>query len=655
VLTARQLQREGRWEEAIVEWREVVRTSPRETSAYLGLGRAYEKTGQPQLALATYLELVKASPTLANTLVAADRIDQLNLPDQNLRIALLGNATLDHLNSYLKVACYAAGLRPQIYQAGFDQYTQEILNPTSGLYAFAPDVVICAIHSSRLFPTIHDYPFDLSVAERHSEIDAGLKTLDSLLEVLTSRTPAMVLVHNFVSPQYPVLGILDARDEFGQAAAFAEINTRVAELARTKYKSVYVVDEERIQSRSGKSEATDARTWLTARMPWSESVLSRLSREYLRFIRAAKGLSRKCVVLDLDNTLWGGVVGEDGLAGIQLGAEAPGNAFVAFQRELERLWRRGILLAICSKNNPDDALPVFEHHPEMVLKLSHFAAQRINWQPKSQNIAEIARELNIGLDSLVFLDDNPVERAAVRAALPQVLTPELPTDPAEYRRALLEVAEVFDTLAVTAEDRDRNRLYVEQRARQEAQTAIQAGGSSLEDYLADLQIVVDIEPDTEVSLPRIAQLTGKTNQFNLTTRRYTEAEILQKKSEGWRVYSARVGDRFGDNGLTGVALVAPSRDTWTIDSLLLSCRVMGRGVETAILAYLVDEARRAGATFLDAEYLPTPKNDVVRNLYRDHGFTQVGSGDTATRWRLNLADSAIQAPPYLTVRLPSLV
>jgi FkbH-like protein len=208
---------------------------------------------------------------------------------------------------------------------------------------------------------------------------------------------------------------------------------------------------------------------------------------------------------------------------------------------------------------------------------------------------------------------------------------------------------------VTAEDRDRNRLYAEQRARQEAQASLHAGGSSLEDYLADLQIVVDIEPDTEVSLPRIAQLTGKTNQFNLTTRRYTEAEIVQKKSQGWRVYSARVGDRFGDNGLTGVALVAPSRSVWTIDTLLLSCRVMGRGVETAILAHLVDEARRAGATRLNGEYVPTAKNDVVRNLYRDHGFTRVSEDGGATLWQLDLADSAIQPPAYLSVRLPSLV
>ena len=656
---AQRLQREGRWDDAIVAWREVVRTSPRESSGYLGLGRAYEKTQQPELALSTYLDLVQRAPSLANTLVVAERIDGLTVPEagpnRSVRIALLGNATLDHLHSYLKVACYAAGLRPTIYQAGFDQYSQEILNPSSGLYAFAPDVVVCAVHSSRLFPRVHDYPFDMSVSERRAEMDSGLNTLDSLLRVLTERTSAMVLVHNFVSPQHPALGILDARDELGQTAAFAELNVRLAELARTKHRSVYVVDEDRVQAQAGKATATDARTWLTARMPWSEDALSGLSREYLRYIRAMRGLSRKCIVLDLDNTLWGGVIGEDGIAGIQLGSEAPGNAFVAFQRELEKLWRRGILLAICSKNNPADALPVFDQHPEMVLKLEHFAAQRINWQPKSENIKDIARELNIGLDSLVFLDDNPVERAAVHAALPEVLVPELPTDAADYRRALLEVAGVFDTLAVTAEDRDRNRLYAEQRARQEAQAAIQSSGSSLVDYLADLQITVDIEPDTEVTLPRIAQLTGKTNQFNLTTRRYTEAEILAKKQLGWRVYSARVGDRFGDNGLTGVALVAPSETTWSIDTLLLSCRVMGRGVETSLLAHLADEARRAGATHLEGEYLPTAKNDVVRDLFRDHGFTLVSEDEQRALWRLDLANRAIEVPSYLTVRVASLV
>ncbi len=654
---AQHLQREQRLPEAIAQWCAAIRLAPHDSMHYLSLGRLYEQTGQPEQALSTYRELMDTAPSMATCLMLAERFDALEpqlpepRPDQSVRVALLGNATLDHLQSYLKVECYRSGLRPAFYQAGFDQYNQEILDPRSGLYTSNPDVVVCAIHASRLFPQLHDYPFDLSVSERRAEIDAGLDTIQRLLDTFTERSSAMVLLHNFVVPQYPALGILDARDELGQVAAFGEINTSLAELARTRYRNVFIVDEERVQARCGKANANDQRLWLTARSPWSEHVLASLSREYLRYVRAAKGLGRKCLVIDLDNTLWGGVVGEDGLAGIQLGSEAPGNAFVALQRELDKLWRRGVLLAICSKNNPADALPVFEQHPEMILKLSHFAAQRINWQPKATNIREIARELNIGLDSLVFLDDNPLERAHVRSELPQVLTPELPVDPAGFRRALLELIDVFDTLALTQEDRQRNQLYAEQRARQAAERQLQDNGS-LDDYLANLEIVVDIEAANVVTLPRIAQLTGKTNQFNLTTRRYTEADIARKEALGCKIFGARVKDRFGDNGLTGVLIAQPDLDdVWMIDTFLLSCRVMGRGVETALLTWVADEARRAGARRLQGWYLPTEKNAVVRSCYQDHGFNQVEAGsDGRTLWELDLAHSAGQVPAWISVR-----
>jgi FkbH-like protein len=377
-------------------------------------------------------------------------------------------------------------------------------------------------------------------------------------------------------------------------------------------------------------------------MGWSAAVLRGLAREYLRYLRAARGLNRKCIVLDLDNTLWGGVIGEDGLGGIQLGAEAPGNAFVAFQSELEKLWRRGILLAIASKNNPDDARAALEQHPDMLLRPSHFAAQRINWSSKAANIRELARELNIGLDSLVFLDDNPVERAQVRAELPQVLVPELPTDPADYRTCLLELG-VFDTLALTAEDRQRNQQYADQRARREAESAL-----SVDDYLADLDLVVEIELANPLNLARIAQLTNKTNQFNLTTRRYTEAEISDRLARGWRVFGARVRDRFGDNGLTGLIMLTPD---WTIDTLLLSCRVMGRGVETALLAMASDEALRAGVSRLRGWFHPTDKNAPARDVYRDHGFAIADHGpDESVLWELDLHAGVPSVPVWLTVR-----
>ncbi len=410
---AHYLQRQGRLDEAVELWSEAIHRNPQEAGNYLSLAQLCKRMGRVERALASCLDLVNFAPSAGNTLIVAGLLDELApllaeaKPDQTLKVALLGNATLDHLRSYLKVELYRAGLRPDIYIGDFGQYTQEILDPSSGLYSFSPDVVILAIHPSRLFPNLHSFPFDMTVEQRRAEIDAGLETLRSLLATFRQHSPAPVLVHNMVVPQHPALGTLDLRDELGQVAAFQQINLRLADMGRDQFKNVYIVDEDGIQSRYGKAQATDTRMWLTARLAWSDALLRALAREYLRFIRPLKGLSRKCIVLDLDNTLWGGVVGEDGLAGIQIGSEAPGSAYVAFQRELERLWRRGILLAISSKNNPEDALAVFEKHPDMVLKLSHFATHRINWEPKELNIRDIAQELNIGLDSLVFLDDNP--------------------------------------------------------------------------------------------------------------------------------------------------------------------------------------------------------------------------------------------------------
>jgi FkbH-like protein len=657
---AQYLQRQKRLSEAAAAWEQATASEPLEPNAYLNLARAYERLGEPEKALSTYLALIAAAPSARSYLTVATRLDELAgalpaVPERrHVRVALMGNATLDHLASYVRVECFRAGLRPTMYQSPFDQVTQEILNPASGLYAFAPDVVICAMHASRLFPSVHHDPFDLSIAERRAEIDSGLGSLRDLLDVLTERSSALVLVHNMVAPQHPALGTLDWRDELGQNELFAEINRRLAELARTRYRNVYVVDEDRVQAQAGKTQATDPRLWLTARVAWTERVHLGLAREYLRFISPYRGLTRKCIVLDLDNTLWGGVVGEDGIEGIQLGADAPGNAFVAFQRELERLWHRGILLAVCSKNNLDDAMPVFERHPAMVLKREHIAAQRINWQPKSANIRELAAELNIGLDSLVFLDDNPVERAAVRAELPDVLVPELPTDPSQYRAALLELL-VFDSLALTTEDRQRGKLYAEQAQRREFEASVQ--GASIADYLAGLNMLVEIEPVNAATLPRVAQLTNKTNQFNLTTRRYSEADIVAMREGGSAVLGMRVTDRFGDNGLVGVAILGPASDgARAVDTLLLSCRVMGRGVETALLAYLAEQTRRDGATVLRGEFIPTAKNAPSADVYAQHGFTLVEQTDDGSqRWELDLTAHDVTTPAWLEVRVPELI
>jgi FkbH-like protein len=653
---AQYLVRQERLDEAIACWQEAIRANPSEVSHYLNLARMYERLSQPEAALTTYMTLIDAAPSSKTFLVVAESLQALApslpaaSPTRTLRLALLSNSTLDHLHSYLQVECYRAGLRPEFYQGRFDQYAQDILDPNSALYTFGPEVLILAVHPSRLFPRLHDYPFDMSVAERRADIEAGLSTLRRLLDAYTQRSSSLVLLHNMTIPQHPAMGILDCRDELGQTAIFSEINARLAEMVRSHYTNVFIVDEERLQARCGKERATDPRLWHIAKIGWSEVLLPGLAKEYLRYIKPLKGLSRKCIIVDLDNTLWGGVIGEDGLAGIQLGPDAPGSAFVDFQRELRKLLRRGVLLAICSKNNGDDVRLAFEEHPSMVLSADDFAARRINWEPKVKNIRDIAEELNIGLDSLVFIDDNPVERAAVRSELPGVLTPELPRDPVLYRTALLDL-NAFDALAVTAEDRRRNELYAAERARRTFEAAHETSGS-LEEFLAAMAIVVEIEPADAHTLPRISQLLNKTNQFNLTTYRRSHSELEAMQGEGCLIYGARVTDRFGDNGLVGVIIAVPrTAMLWEIDTLLLSCRVMGRSIESALISFVANQARRHGGVTLRGCYRPTTKNSPVKDCYRTHGFALTERRPDGTEyWDLDLRRGELSIPHWLLVR-----
>jgi len=314
--------------------------------------------------------------------------------------------------------------------------------------------------------------------------------------------------------------------------------------------------------------------------------------------------TKKCIVLDLDNTLWGGIVGEDGLNGIQLSLKAPGNSFVAFQQALLDHYDRGVLLAINSRNNPDDALQVLRTHPNMILKEPHFAASRINWNDKAQNIKELAEELNIGLDSMVFLDDDPTNRAWVAAMLPEVEVPELPQDPAEYAR-FLHSLDYFPANATTDEDTMRGNLYVTERLRREQEKAYE----NKEDFLKSLKLELAVYEDDATCLPRLSQLTEKTNQFNVNKQPLREADIAAYiKSSDAHVYYARLTDAFGDYGVVLFALVELGEEAWHIQQLLMSCRVFGRGVEDAFLAFLAGHAAQAGVQTITIAYAETPKN-----------------------------------------------
>jgi FkbH-like protein len=358
-------------------------------------------------------------------------------------------------------------------------------------------------------------------------------------------------------------------------------------------------------------------------------------------IRASLGLTSKCLALDLDNTLWGGIIGEDGVNGIRLGGSPAGESFVAFQQYIQALQRRGVILAICSKNNEEDAKAPFRDHPEMVLKLDDIAAFVANWQSKDENLRQIAATLNIGLDSIVFLDDNPVERNLIRRLVPEIEVPELPQDPALYAAALHRSL-CFEAWSLTADDRNRAAAY-----RQNAERSEQlAASGNVDDYLAGLGMHVELRPFDEANLVRIVQLINKTNQFNLTTRRTTEAECLALigRADCYTQFM-RLKDRFGDNGITGILVAFLEGDTLRIDNWLLSCRVLGRRVEDAMLAHALDFAAANRCQFVVGEYIPTAKNAQVSGIFEKYGFEPNGSN----LYRCQVPNQRVAAPTWMPI------
>ena len=334
------------------------------------------------------------------------------------------------------------------------------------------------------------------------------------------------------------------------------------------------------------------------------------------YIKPVLGLNKKCIVLDLDNTLWGGIIGEDGFNGIELGHTPNGKAYVEFQKKLLSLWQQGIILAINSKNNFEDAMKVINEHPNMILKEEHFASIQINWNDKALNLKQISNEINIGTDSMVFFDDDKLNQERIKQEFPLVLTVELTKDPSDYVKILEELKE-FDVLSRTEEDNKRGKMYTQQRKRKEFEETV----SDLNQFLDQLNIKVKIEDSNEFLIPRISQLTLKTNQFNLTTKRYQEEDIQKfTLDDNFKIGCANVQDKFGDNGITGVFIIKKNDKVWNLDTFLLSCRVMGRGVENLILSHLLQDAKKNGIKEFIAEFIPTEKNKPSSNFLKENGF-----------------------------------
>jgi FkbH-like protein len=558
------------------------------------------------------------------------------------RVTILRSFTVEPIVPLLRARAFAGGIDLDVRLGDFDLYFQEVIDSNSGLYQFAPDVAIFAVQTRDVAPDLWEGFADLDAAGVESAVTRVVDRFNQLIQTFRSRSKAHLIVHTLQVPSFPAAGILDRQIEQSQSAAIERVNGGILAACR-QHTSVYALDYNALLMRHGEQAWDDPRRWLTVRLPISANAMIHLAEEWLRFLHPITGRTCKAIVVDLDNTLWGGVIGEDGFDGIKLDEGYPGAAYRSLQRALLDLYRRGIILAICSKNNPPEAMEVLQNHRGMVLKMEHFAAVQINWNDKAANLRAIAQELNIGIDSLAFLDDNPAERTWVRSQLPEVTVIDLPDDPVQFADTIRRQP-VFERLSLSDEDRERGRMYVEQRMRSE----LQQSAGTLEDFYRSLEMKIEVATVTPATLARTAQLTQKTNQFNLTTRRYSEQQIKEmSESKEWRVYTLRVADRFGDNGLVGVAITQRNGEVCEIDSLLLSCRVIGRTVETAFLATIADDARSRGARKLAGWFIPTKKNAPAREFYRQHQFTLAAEQDGRSHWELPLDANSLSCPPWI--------
>jgi len=541
------------------------------------------------------------------------------------------------------------GLEASIWIGGFGQYRQDILDSNSGLYKHDPSVILLCLDGADLFQDLLEHPFEMSGEARRELVRNRAVEAVSMCETLAERLPrtTVLLSTVAVAPLNPFVG-LEYNSEYGIHEAVTAYNAELSALAR-RLPTVAVVDVASLAAAIGFQNWHDPRMWYLTRSRWSRTALHALAERYTAAICCSVGRIRKCIVVDLDNTLWGGVVGEEGIEGLKLGEDGIGRSYVEFQIELLNLHRKGTLLAICSKNNAEDALEVFRSHPAMRLREEHFAAIRINWEDKASNLRALAEELNIGLDSFVFLDDNAAERSLIRQTLPEVLVPALPPDPSGYRTLLLELAaRHFYKIGITAEDRRAGEAYRAQAERRKLETS----ATSLAEFYRTLGMRARIGRADAFTIPRIAQLTQKTNQFNLTTRRYSEAEIWSaSQNPDCAVWWLELTDRFGPNGLIGVLILRrQQQDTWGIDTFLLSCRVMGRTAEDAFLAVI---AREMGASGLIGEYRPTAKNAVARDLYPRLGFRLLRQEADAGLWEWKLAEASLMVPAWFEIELAS--
>lgn len=538
---------------------------------------------------------------------------------------MVRNFTIEPMEALFRVAAYRAGIHLEIGYSGYEPASEQ----PQGWSPAEPDVFFVALRLEELAPALTRDFLDLDAGEARAMVVGVRDHIAALLRRIRNASDAAIILHNFALPLSPAAGLADSQDPWGQLSIVRRLNLELVDLVGN-VDGAYLLDVDHIFSRVGHQHCRDERSARTADSPLSQSALRLLAEAQVRHLRAVSGAAIKCVVVDCDNTLWGGVVGEDGVDGLSLGPTGAGRRHHDLQRRLLDLRRRGFVLAISSKNEEDDVLRVLRTHPDCLLSESDFAAIRVNWDDKASAIEAIADELNLGLAHVAFIDDNPVECEWVRTRLPDVRVLQWPD---AFGDGVPDDLKLFDSLVLSDEDRTRTEMYRADASRR----AERGHASSIEDYLRSLEMVATVGLARDQHLQRLAQLAAKTNQVNLTTRRHDLAKLKAFTADpAARLIWMALTDRFGSSGIVGCAAVLVEGKTATIDTLLLSCRVAGRGAENVMVRRMAELAAQMGANTLVGEYIQSVRNAQVADLYGRLGFVASAAAGEVHRWTWDL-------------------
>jgi FkbH-like protein len=538
--------------------------------------------------------------------------DMSKLP--SYRLALLGNCSTQHLAAALKGYAYTQNLSLELFDGDYNQIMSQIMDKKSEMYAFQPDSILIYMCTEKIYAVWCDTPLD----KRLVFAETAFAEIQGYWDYITSNCNANILQFTFAEKDDYVFGNYACTRHESFLYQLRKLNLLLMD-GCLKYKNVFLVDFCGIQARIGEARLHDPKLYCIVKMPISLIALPLVAANVINVIQSLRGLVKKCVILDLDNTLWGGAIGDDGLSGIQIGELGQGYAFSEFQIWLKELKKRGIILAVCSKNEEIIAKEPFEKHSEMVLRLDDFSAFIANWEDKATNIRHIQKTLNIGMDSIIFIDDNPFERNLVSSLIPEITVPDLPNDPAEYL-SYLQSLNLFETASFSEEDANRTEQYLTEAKRE----ALRQQYANFDEYLQSLDMIAAAAPFDEYHTPRIAQLTQRSNQFNLRTVRYTEKEIEKTANDpNYITLYFKLQDKFADHGLISVVILE-KRDNKRlfINTWLMSCRVLKRSMEEFIINKIIETANQQGFETVIGEYIKTSKNVMVADIYEKLGFAR---------------------------------